>query len=94
MAILTDAAAGSISDSTGELDLRAGWEEAVRLRALVADRMLQLVAQGGGSDARLVLLLRQLADKFTRMKPAGTSSHSASPPCSPGYGIDARSQGR
>ena len=51
--------------------LRAGWEEAVRLRVLVADRMLQLVAQDGGSDAKLVLLLRQLAAKFTRMKPAG-----------------------
>ena len=45
-------------------------EEAVRLRVLVADRMLQLLAQVGGSDAKLVLLLRQLADRFTRMKPA------------------------
>lgn len=50
----------------------------MRLRALVADRMLQLVAQEGGSDARLVLLLRQLAAKFTRMKPAGHQQ----PPCS------------
>lgn len=50
----------------------AASEEAVRLRVLVADRMLQLVAQEGGSDARFVLLLRQLAARFTRMKPASS----------------------
>ena len=54
----------------------AGSEEAVRFRVLVAERMLQLVAQEGGSDAKFVLLLRQLAAKFTRMKPA-----SSEPPC-------------
>ena len=52
--------------------LTAASEEAVRLRVLVADRMLQLVAQEGGSDAKFVLLLRQLAARFTRMKPASS----------------------
>lgn len=52
----------------------------MRLRALVADRMLQLVAQEGGSDAKLVLLLRQLAAKLTRMKPAGHQQPSCSAP--------------
>ena len=42
----------------------------VRLRALVLDSNPQVVAQAGGSDARLLLLWRQLADRFTKMKPA------------------------
>lgn len=52
----------------------------MRLRVLVADRMLQLLAQVGGSDAKLVLVLRQLADKFTKMKPASPDCHDFSWP--------------
>ena len=59
----------------GSRYLTAASEEAVRLRVLVADRMLQLVAQEGGSNARLVLLLRQLAARFTRMNPASFGRH-------------------
>jgi len=32
--------------------------------------MLQLVAQLGGSEASLLLVCRQLADRLTKMKPA------------------------
>lgn len=46
----------------------------MRLRALVLDRMRQLDAQAGGSEARLVLLWRQLADKLTKMKPARSAA--------------------
>ncbi len=49
--------------------LSASEEVVVRLRVLVADKMPQLVAHAGGSEARLLLLCRQLADRFTKMKP-------------------------
>ncbi len=49
--------------------LSASEEVVVRLRVLVVDRMPQLVAHVGGSEARLLLLWRQLADRFTKMKP-------------------------
>lgn len=52
-----------------EADLSASEEVVVRLRVLVADKMPQLEAHAGGSEARLLLLCRQLADRFTRMKP-------------------------
>ena len=50
--------------------LSARAEVVVRLRVVVADRMLQLLAQAGGSEASLLLLCRQLADRFTKMNPA------------------------
>lgn len=53
-------------------DLSASEEVVVRLRVLVADRMPQVVAHAGGSEARLLLLWRQLADRFTKMKPVNT----------------------
>lgn len=49
--------------------LSASAEVVVRLRVLVVDKMPQLEAHAGGSEARLVLLCRQLADRFTKMKP-------------------------
>lgn len=49
--------------------LSASEEVVVRLRVLVADKMPQLAAHVGGSEARLLLLCRQLADRFTKMKP-------------------------
>ena len=57
--------------SSAHLSARA--EVVVRLRVLVADRMLQLLAQAGGSEASLLLLCRQLADRFTKMNPAQTT---------------------
>ena len=49
--------------------LSASEEVVVRLRVLVADNMPQLAAHAGGSEARLLLLCRQLADRFTKIKP-------------------------
>ena len=57
--------------SRAHLSARA--EVVVRLRVLVADSMLQLLAQAGGSEASLLLLCRQLADRFTKMNPAQTT---------------------
>lgn len=57
--------------SSAHLSARA--EVVVRLRVLVADSMLQLLAQAGGSEASLLLLCRQLADRFTKMNPAQTT---------------------
>ena len=53
--------------------LRARAEVMVRLRAFVLDRIPQSVARAGGFVTSLVLFLRQLADKFTKMKPANAS---------------------
>ena len=54
--------------------LRASAEVMLRFRAFVLDRMPQSVAQAGGLVTSLVLFLRQLADKFTRMKPANAGN--------------------